>query len=294
MVMKFGDLDHMTLAAFMDSAPRDALWFFVHVPKTAGSSFSAELARDMRPYTNVHIDYTRPQSDNPANRRGAVEAFIAQPDFAAHRSASGHIPMSLARGIREARPDTQFFSILRSPLARVVSDYRYQRTPQHPPHREFIEKFPDIAAYAEVPGTQNKMARFLTGKADPTLDETLRAADEDFAFIGLLEMYPMSFNIIFSLMGIDGKAPAEHKRKTPDTPETRVEMTPELAARIEALNATDMALYRHVRRRLVKHRDAWKAVRRERAVAARRAAGKRTAAPAEAGSGADVAPGDFL
>lgn len=292
--MRFGDLREMSYEAFLERAPRDAFWFFLHIPKTAGSSFSTELATRLRPYRNIHVDYSRHDLSHNEKLDLAVSEFVGHPRRDRFRSASGHVPLHRLQPVREAIPKTRIVTILRAPEARVISDYRYQRTPMHPGHESFKKTFPTLESYVESEVSHDKMAHFVGGGDDVDVETLLRRADEDFAFIGLLEMYPMSFNIIFSLMGIDGKAPAEHKRRTPDTPETRVEMTPELAARIEALNATDMALYRHVRRRLVKHRDAWKAVRRERAVAARRAAAKRAAAPAEAGSGAEVAPGDFL
>ncbi|MRX50365.1 hypothetical protein GI374_07860 [Paracoccus sp. S-4012] len=280
--MRFGDLDHMPLAEFVASAPQEALWFFVHVPKTAGSSFSAELARDMRPYTNVHVTYGEKAGVAREAREAALQAFIAGDRIASARSASGHMPFNVSACLRETRPDTQYFSILRAPVARVVSDYRYQRTPAHPSYREFIDRFASIEDWIGSAGVQNKMAKFLTGLRQPSIEETLRIVDEDYAFIGLLEMYPMSFNLLFSLMGVDGKQPEEHRRKTPDTDDTRVEMTPALERRIKELNAVDVALYEHVRRRLRSHREAWQAMRRERAAAARRA-GRGNARPADRG-----------
>jgi hypothetical protein len=36
------------------------LWLFLHTPKTAGSSLSAEIARVTQQYRNIHVDYKTP------------------------------------------------------------------------------------------------------------------------------------------------------------------------------------------------------------------------------------------
>lgn len=255
--MKFGDLDEMSLADFVATAPKDALWFFLHIPKTAGSSLSAELDNYTPPYRNIFVDNYDPQISFADAEAAAIDAFISDIDFSRYRSASGHMRWNVSRRLRETRANTQYFSVLRDPIKRVVSDYRYQRTPAHPPYKRFIEKFPSLESFAEIPNARNKMARFLTGKLDPSIEETLQIVDEEFAFIGLLEMYPLSFNIIFQLMGVPGCLPKEHQRKTPDNDVTRVEMTPEIRSWIAEINPVDAALYDHVHRRLLARRAEW-------------------------------------
>jgi len=256
--MKFGDFATVPLADFLADRSAKDFWFFVHIPKTAGSSLSAELRKALRPYRNLSVNYANLKASFDADLQDVVDAYLKDPEFQNGRSASGHVPMDLARQLGQADPRVRYFTFLRNPVARVISDYRYQRTPMHPPHEKFIKDFPTLESYVEHPGSQNKMAHFVSGERRPTKAELLRCADEEFDFIGLLEMYPMSFNILFTLMGVPGTFPVEHVRKTPDTPETSVKITPAVEAEIRAVNDLDLALYEHVRTRLLARRDQWR------------------------------------
>ena len=263
--MGFSDLEQGSLIDYIDRLREksDHLWFFLHIPKTAGSSFSSELAARCRPYRNVHIDYADTTTPHQAQISNAVDRFIAEMATQHFGSASGHVPFHLVRRILEAKLDTQVVTFLRAPEARVISDFRYQRTPMHPPYQTFIQEFPTIESYIESPQSQNKIAKFVYGTDRTcTVEELTRHAGEKFAFIGLLEMYPMSFNSIFAAMGHPGLAPSEHKRKTPDTKSTEVEITPAIRGLIRETNRLDQALYKYVRNILQRHREEWLANRK--------------------------------
>lgn len=255
--MKFSDLRKMTLTEFIGQSPKDdAFWFFLHIPKTAGSSFASELASTANPYHNIDVDYTR--TDIPFGDRlsASVDAFLSKPDLRTFRSASGHVPYNLAQRLSKNIPKMQMVTILRAPLERVVSDYRYQRTELHPPHEAFKAKYPTIESYIEDPVSQNKMARFVAGNT-ATREAALTLLEEKFAFVGLLEMYPLSFSIIFELMGFPARTPVEHRRKTPENNNTKVDVTPKLVKRILELNSVDTYLFEQVRDVLIPHREEW-------------------------------------
>lgn len=256
--MKFSDLRHGTLSSFVSKSTRGTgFWFFLHVPKTAGSSFSTELATALPKYRNIHVDYSRTDISHTENLKEALHGFLALPDLSDYRSASGHVPFEMALEIKEKIPGTQLITILRSPEHRVISDYRYQRTEMHPPHEQFKRDFPTLESYVESEVSQNKMARFVGGRG-AGVAEIISRVDNDFAFAGLLEMYPMSFSVLFELMGFPGRTPREHKRKTPETRDTSVEVTPSILARIRELNRLDVALFDHVRATLLPHREEWR------------------------------------
>lgn len=240
---------------------------------------SAELRQIMPPYKNLAVNYGKQNDTFTKDMAGVVRAYIEGPDFPNDRSASGHVPMDLARQLRDANSRVRYFTFLRSPVARVISDFRYQRTPMHPPHEQFIRDFPTLESYVSHPVSQDKMAIFVSGNRNATKAEVLKAADEEFDFIGLLEMYPLSFNILFSLMGAPNKFPVEHARKTPDTAQTHVTITPAIEAAIRDGNPLDMALYDHVRARLLTRRDEWRE-----SASAQRPAAKRQRADAQAGA----------
>ena len=254
----FADVD---LETFLDreSAP-DELCIFIHIPKTAGSSFSSELSDLRRPYRNIHVDYEDKATPHDLKLDRAVDQFIQDSRNTQFRACSGHITMRHVLKIQENFPQSRVVSILRNPVDRVISDFRYARTPAHPPYKEFIKQYPTIDAYVDSPASQNKMFKFLAPDPDIRMAELFAFLDKSVSFIGLAEMYPMSFNIVMRLFGLN-KLPSTHKRKTEPTKHNQVVRTPELLKRIKEANARDLAMFRFVKERLLLRREQWLASR---------------------------------
>jgi hypothetical protein len=162
--------------------------------------------------------------------------------------------------IRETFPQSRVVSILRNPVERVISDFRYARTPAHPPYKEFIGQFPTIESYVESPASQNKMFKFLAPDRDIRMAELFEFLDESVSFVGLTEMYPMSFNIVMQLFGLN-RLPTSHKRRTEPTEYNQVARTPELLKQIKETNSRDFAMFQFVKERLVARREQWLASR---------------------------------
>lgn len=256
--MPFSDLETMSLNDFIDrnKGNDQTLWFFQHIPKTAGSSFSVEIGRKRLPYSNICIDYEDETRSHEEKLSLAVKTFIDQSSGQRFASASGHLRKAHVDLIRAEYEDCRVVTFLRSPEARVVSDYRYQRTPMHPPYQAFLKAFPDLETFARAPVANNMMAKYLIGDIrDIDETEAIRRVAESFTFVGLLEMYPMSFNILFQLMGFNGMWPVEHQRKTPDSPETRVDLTPYVRELIASNNRLDLAIFEYARKVLLKRRE---------------------------------------
>jgi|SRR5579871_6707517 len=259
--MAFCSFASLNLDEFIEkeSAPDD-LWIFIHIPKTAGSSFASELSELRRPYRNIHVDYEDKTTPHDLKLDRAVDQFIQDNRTTQFRACSGHFTMRHVLRLRQTIPRSRVISILRNPVERVISDFRYARTPAHPPYKEVIKEFPTIEAYVDAPASQNKMFKFLSPDPDIRMAELFDFLDESVSFIGLMEMYPMSFNIVMRLFGLN-QLPTSHKRKTEPTKHNQVIRTPELLARIKEANARDFAIFRFVKERLLLRREQWLASR---------------------------------
>lgn len=229
-------------------------WFFVHIPKTAGSSFGTELNELLSPNFNVNVDDDHRQVPYQQKVVTAAQGFNERLKQGPCRFASGHIPVQLLRKHVEDWRKLKLITILRDPVRRVVSDYRYQRTPLHPTHGQFIKNFPTLESFARTARGRNKMFRFLRPYPKASVEECKEFIVEHFAFVGLLEMYPLSFRLVTRMLGQE-RGPSRHVRKTMENEHNRVEVTPELVELLRELNSQDLELYDYFRSKLLPMRQ---------------------------------------
>jgi hypothetical protein len=237
-----GDFDRY----YAEAGQGAPLWLFVHVPKTAGSSMQAEMSAIHKPSANIEIDYAQP-STKPYQARfdDAVQHFIDQHHAAPYRFATGHIVARHTELIRQSIPDLRCFTMIRNPIARIISDYRYQRSNMNVGRDEFIAKTPDFATYVARPFVHNKTAIALVPRAIVDAGDGAAAVDfvmNNFAFVGMQEMYPLCLRALTTLSGQPRSAEAK-VRVNPETEDNRVEMLPEQEAELRKLNAVDLALF---------------------------------------------------
>ncbi len=243
-----GDFDAW-LAALQPAPP---LWLFVHVPKTAGSSLTSDLAAGLQPYRSLHIDHLDRASPALQRYDVAVDQALAAWREAPFRFASGHVQQRHVARIVHGVPGTRLFTMLREPAARLVSDFLYQRSPMHPLAEEVRRRVPDFDAFLDLPGQRNRAARHLVPK--PVLDAGDAAAaiahiEAHFAFVGLQEHYALGYRALTRMLG-QARAPAARLRVNSAAAAERAEIAarladPALAARIAAANTVDLAVYRH-------------------------------------------------
>jgi hypothetical protein len=227
------------------------LWFFVHVPKTAGSSLTEDVAALLPPYRSIHIDHSDRSRPALARFDEATTDFLRLQAAAPCRFASGHVQFRQVRRVLAELPGTRLFTMLREPVSRLVSDYLYQRSPMHPLAAEVRVRIPGFAAFVELKGQRNRIARHLL---PPRLVEAgdvqagIVQLRNRYAFVGVQERYELGFRALTALLTGHPTRPAARKRVNDGAAAEKAEVMlaledPALRARIEELNAFDLGLH---------------------------------------------------
>lgn len=255
--MPIGTLfDHGVGAYLAEEGDRpDDLWLFLHIPKTAGSSFGAEIASVLSPSCNIQVDYLTGEKPFLAKLDDAVDGFIGDLERQRFRFATGHIRARHVQRIRQAHRHTKVITMLRDPVKRIISDYGYQRTPMHPLHAQFRDRFPTLESYADDAISRNSMFEHLALDPDEAPAAVVERIEKTFAFAGTLETYPMSFRLMFQLLGAP-RTPTMHERKAQPSTESAAAPDPRLIAKIRDANSRDIFIFEHFRHRLAGCREA--------------------------------------
>src|SRR5579859_1497356 len=120
--MAFEDLSRQGIVAYMEaSRTPDTLWGFIHIPKTAGTSFKNELRRDAWPYYNIYVKNFGVSPEEWVRQEWfEINKFIdtdkAAPPGEKYKSFSGHLRRHHVVEMRRVLPHTRFFTILRDPV----------------------------------------------------------------------------------------------------------------------------------------------------------------------------------
>lgn len=244
--MTRGFLENVTdlkahIADVKSEVERDnSVWLFQHVQKTAGTSLVTEIRQTLKlNYLNIHLlpheyeGYTH-KKFNTSIRRRADE--IQDPKL---QAISGHfvrMHMDTIESLRSAR----LFTFAREPVTRVISGYRYQRSPVHPTHEAFRRDFPKFEDWVEFDESQNLVAHAICKyKSMRDIDKALAR----FEFIGTTERYALSFRLMSAFLE-KPRFPKIHANKTEDTDDNQIEVTPALREHILRLNEVDAYVHR--------------------------------------------------
>jgi hypothetical protein len=220
------------------------LWLFVHVPKTAGSSLHADLSTFLKPSTHIVVQGRNRKRSREALFDAAVQDFLHRHAARQFRFVSGHLWASNTQTLRDAVPGLRCFTMLRDPLARIVSDYRYQRSELNPVHADFISKNPNFDTFVARPHVHNRTARALLPQAmieAGDIDAAVRFVTNNFAFVGVQERYALSVQALTQSMGHQ-RQPRAQVRVNKETPESRLSLTPAQEAQFRRLNTLDYGL----------------------------------------------------
>lgn len=232
---------------------------FVHVPKAAGSTLHAILARRYPAERTLIFDLQRPDA-------GRMIAGLTAEQKERVQCLRGHMPYGIHRLIGR---DAAYVTVLRDPVRRIVSKYRnLVRRPRRalelglPPDRlRTLEDFLDLQVERNAMDFQT---RLIAGRLDldaplapyrePVPAEALKTAldnlERDFVVAGSVERFDET---VILMKQAFGWGPVSYARRNVDprrAADPGREIPEALAGRIRELNSLDVQLVAEVARRL--------------------------------------------
>ena len=247
------DFDELTLIAPRPGAP---LWF-LHIPKTAGSSFRRTMMA--RFPGSLHLDMWQ---DGPNPHRTEPETVVAEftrsGAFASKLFCATHVPFRYWT-LLATQPDTKLITFLREPTARLISDYRYQGTERHPRYQEFRAKFPDFNRFFRDKSAINRMTKHLAAFANEPVDAIIDRLETDFALVGTQEEYDLCLRLLLAGLGLTTEA-HDRKMNVTDESATAIALGDDILAEIRQLNHAATTLFVHFARRIAAAKPALEAM----------------------------------
>ncbi|MGM0650352.1 MAG: sulfotransferase family 2 domain-containing protein [Bacteroidota bacterium] len=230
--------------------------YFIHIPKTAGSTFDEILSKQygkqhILDLNNVEIDMEfkndthKPKIESQLSKKEEVIA------------ATGHFRYGLHNMIDQHQP-ARYVAFFRNPKDQFLSQYYYCLN---------LEAYPDIKKSFEATGnlqgfldsdlmyySVNMQTYFLTDtpgrkefmeKQEAMLEEAVNHVESSFLFCGLAERFDESLVVLKELLGWK-KLPLYRKKKVNKYRDQHASNIDKLDKSIRDINAYDFALYEKV------------------------------------------------
>lgn len=222
----------------------DPLYFFVHLPKTAGQSVVAHLHGRMRDFDKVAARYSMVDAEQP----DYVDGLLARGSDL--RVVHGH---RVSRALIERFPDrdTRPVVVLREPVQYLVSLFNYDHreaglTPDSPEtlarFDSWVTEHTDRQARWLVAVYGDKGFPYAFALPEDTLRTETIALLRTFWCIGNVVNLSATLKPFFHILGLP--ATMEGRRNVSGKAYARlVEITPDLRKRVLALNPVDNEIY---------------------------------------------------
>ncbi|WP_416240366.1 hypothetical protein [Salinisphaera orenii] len=140
-------------------------------------------------------------------------------------------------------PNIAFYTFLRAPIARCISQYQYDVALGRVPDDSFNE-------WIQREDVQDLQVKSLVGSADT--EGAIKVAAHDLDFIGLTEAFEESLAMMPSLIDSPVIRPQRKKVNAANSNQIREQLLadPDALARIRAANIGDLELYDYVERHI--------------------------------------------
>jgi hypothetical protein len=174
-----------------------------------------------------------------------VDRFIERAQAKRFRYCTGHINAAQVKRIAANVPNVRPITLLREPVSRYISDYRYQRSTMHPGHEQFRAEYPRIEDYLRVEGDWNKIATSLLPpdlRATADVQACVEWLTSTYCFIGVQEMYGLCLHALSWFAGVPKRSKVRRRINDP-TPDNEVILSYDLQEEIRERNSLDVGLY---------------------------------------------------
>lgn len=225
--------------------PNDDQLCFLHIPKTAGNTF-----------TYLMHSYYTPEEICPSHFWHEVVNFPIE-DMARYRYVGGHIRHSIQQLLPKP---PHYMAFLRDPVERVISHYDHaRRVPESPfHHANSLEEFVKMdTAKSAVSNTQTvflgidrstknvpppKLGSFKQLPVDDSVLEKAKARLDEFFFVGIVEHFQESLYLLAYMLGWRPFSSGKRRNISPNRLQ-RDDLSPELLQHIRDINLYDIELY---------------------------------------------------
>lgn len=225
-----------------NAARIDDLWVMVHLPKTAGTTVASQLLEMRQPSLNLYIDGKADNLTEEERWQGAIDEFLKRQDTSKIRFLTGHFPVYVLDRILVLGRTVRFFTFMRDPVSRFISDYRYCLTPRHPHYKEFRITYPKIEDYLKEAYAHDRMFKQFAPAQDASVSDVIASVRKKFTFLGFTEKFDQSVDWLGKLLCVSLNA---HQRlnETATLECNSVQITEQLRERIAEANKRDIEIY---------------------------------------------------
>lgn len=209
---------------------------FLHIPKTAGVTFSTLL------YKNYGLDrvFSIPTVENVGVNRSAFTE-LKQDQRDKYRVVFGHVDFGLHAYFSG---ETKYIALLRNPIDRILSYYFYVRNSKRNRRHDEVknmsfQEFVHSDITKEVDNLQCRMIAGYQTKTELLLCQAIQNVEQYFVFVGIVEFFDESLMCLKEELG--WKKIWYTKRNV--SRRDYITLTPEIIEIITKKNSLDMMLY---------------------------------------------------